>query len=411
MARPRGQRQTGTSLELDPGDFWRLSVAGSSGQTGIGMSERNDQRLLARTDLAWAIAVGGIATVLFMATLWFAWHYAATLFLIFAGVLLGVALTALTELSGRFVRLPEPIRLAIVCLTLAVLLSGVLVLGGATIAQQATVLSNTIKSQLTNVKSFLERNGIDTSYFDLGNLEGSSESSGATAQGTGTGSGTSHNLPSAGTIASSGGAIVSQSLKVLLGTVSIVSNFFIVAFLGLAFAAQPAIYRAGLIVIAPAKYHTQTLAVVDRIGETLKRWLLAQLLTMFAVFAVTWIGLALIGIQSSFILGIQAGLLAFIPTVGALIGGLIVVLASLASGWVAALSAAILFLGVHALESYVLTPIIQRQALDIPPATLFAFQILLGVVFGIWGLALALPLMAIGKVMIDYFKENDAEAA
>ena len=125
---------------------------------------------------------------------------------------------------------------------------------------------------------------------------------------------------------------------------------------------------------------------------------------MAAVFFVTWVGLAIIGIQSSFILGIQAGLLAFIPTVGAILGGLIVVLASLASGWVAALSAFILFLGVHALESYVLTPIIQRQALDIPPATLFAFQILLGVVFGIWGLALALPLMAIAKVMIDHFK-------
>ena len=96
------------------------------------------------------------------------------------------------------------------------------------------------------------------------------------------------------------------------------------------------------------------------------------------------------------------------PTVGAILGGLIVVLASLASGWVAGLSAFILFLGVHALESYVLTPIIQRQALDIPPATLFAFQILLGVVFGIWGLALALPLMAIAKVMIDHFKAEEA---
>ena len=79
-----------------------------------------------------------------------------------------------------------------------------------------------------------------------------------------------------------------------------------------------------------------------------------------------------------------------------------------ASGWVAALSAFILFLGVHAMESYVLTPIIQRQALDIPPATLFGFQILLGVVFGIWGLALALPLMAIAKVMIDHFKAEGA---
>jgi predicted PurR-regulated permease PerM len=132
---------------------------------------------------------------------------------------------------------------------------------------------------------------------------------------------------------------------------------------------------------------------------------------MFVVFLVTWIGLAIIGIQSAFILGIQAGILTFIPTVGALIGGLIVVLASLASGWIAALSALILFLGVHALESYILTPLLQRQALDIPPATLFAFQILLGIVFGIWGLALALPLMAVAKVMIDYFKADDVSSS
>jgi predicted PurR-regulated permease PerM len=162
--------------------------------------------------------------------------------------------------------------------------------------------------------------------------------------------------------------------------------------------------------VAPVRHRATATAIVDRIGDTLERWLIAQIITMFAVFVVTWIGLSIIGIQSSFILGIQAGLLAFIPTVGALLGGLIVVLASLASGWVAAASAFVLFMGVHALESYILTPIIQRHALDIPPATLFAFQILLGVVFGIWGLALALPLMAIAKVMIDYFKADEITA-
>ena len=373
------------------------------------MTESSDQRLIARGDLAWAITVGGIAIVTFAALLWFAWHFAATLFLIFAGMLLGVGLNAMSHLLGRIAPMPQPLRLVIVCLTLAVLLSGVLVLGGATIAQQATVLSNTIKSQLSTVKSYLEKKGVDTSYFDLGNAgaaETTSDSSNPPASGT---TNPPHNLPSASTLASSGGAIVSQTLKVLLGTVSAVGNFFIVLFLGLAFAAQPSIYREGLIFMAPAKYRKPTIEIVDRISETLERWLLAQLLTMFAVFAVTWIGLELIGIPSSFILGIQAGLLAFIPTVGALIGGLIVVLASLASGWVATLSAFILFLGVHALESYVLTPIIQRQALDIPPATLFAFQILLGVVFGIWGLALALPLMAIAKVMIDYFKGQESK--
>jgi predicted PurR-regulated permease PerM len=364
-----------------------------------------DDRPSARTDLAWAISVGGIGVVGFAALLLFTWYYAATLFLIFAGVLLGVALNAMTAMLGHLVRLPHALRLTIVCLVLASLLSGVVFLGGSTIAQQATVLSDTIKSQLVNVKAFLDRNGIDTSYFDLGS-PGASTSSSTPAT---PGSATSHNnLPSAGALASSGGAIVSQTLKLLLGTLSVVGNFFIVLFLGLTFAAQPGVYRKGLLFMAPARHRARATVIVDRIGDTLERWLIAQIITMFAVFLVTWIGLSAIGIQSSFILGIQAGLLAFIPTVGALLAGLIVVLASLASGWVAALSAFALFVGVHALESYVLTPIIQRQALDIPPATLFGFQILLGVVFGIWGLALALPLMAIAKVMIDYFKADEA---
>jgi predicted PurR-regulated permease PerM len=362
-----------------------------------------DNRLTTRNDLAWAISVGGIGVVLFAVGVLFTWYYAATLFLIFAGMLLGVALNAMTNLLGRVVNLSHALRLSIVCLVLAALLSGVVFLGGTTIAQQAAVLSNTIKSQLVTVKAFLEKNGIDTSYLDFG---------GQAAPSTGTapaiGPTATHNLPSAGTIASSGGAIVTQTLKLLLGTVSAVGNFFIVLFLGLAFAAQPAVYRRGLLFMAPARHRARTTVIVDRIGETLERWLMAQIITMAAVFFITWIGLEIIGIQSSFILGIQAGLLAFIPTVGAILAGLIVVLASLASGWVAALSALILFLGVHAMESYVLTPLLQRQALDIPPATLFAFQILLGVVFGIWGLALALPLMAIVKVMIDHFKAEDA---
>jgi predicted PurR-regulated permease PerM len=377
----------------------------------------SDERLLARNDLAWAIAVGGVAAVLFAALLSFAWHFAATLFLIFAGMLLAVALNAMTQLLGRLIRLPQPLRLAIVCLALAALLSGVVVLGGATIAKQATALSDTIKSQVGTVKAFLEKNGVDPSYFEFGGpTETTTDSGSAATPGTTTPSAptpgaTTPRLPSASALASGGTAIIGQTFKILLGTVSAVGNFFIVLFLGLAFAAQPSVYRAGLIFIAPAKYRAQATDIVDRIGETLERWLLAQMLTMFAVFAVTWIGLAIIGIPSSFILGIQAGLLAFIPTLGALIGGLIVVLASLASGWIAAGSAFALFLGVHALESYVLTPIIQRQALDIPPATLFAFQILLGVVFGVWGLALALPLIAIAKVMIDYFKEDGSAAA
>lgn len=355
-------------------------------------------RVPSRTDLAWAIGVGGIATVTFAALLYASWHFAGTLFLIFAGVLFGVFLNALTELTGRLVGGPHGLRLALVCLVLGGLFVGIAFLGGNTISQQAKALSGTIKTQIVNVKGFLERNGVDTSFLELGNA-GLAHPDTAPMQ--------PRNLPSAGELASGGGAIVSQTLKLILGTIGAVGNFFIVLFLGLAFAAQPGVYRNGLVRMVPRRYQAHAEVIVGDTGDMLKRWLLAQLITMIAVFAVTAIGLSLIGIPGAFILGIQAGLLAFIPTVGAILGGLIIVLAAIGSGWIAVLSAFVLFLGVHALESYILTPLIQRQAIDIPPATLFATQILLGIVFGLWGLALALPLMAIGRVVIDHLRGEE----
>ncbi|WP_440640637.1 AI-2E family transporter [Bradyrhizobium sp. PUT101] len=376
------------------------------------MTIPRDERSRTRSDLArdqaWAISVGGIGVVLFTALLAFTWYFAATLLLIFTGMLLGLGLNALIHALGRRVHLPHSIRLAIVCVALALLLAGIAYLGGATIAEQASLLSKTIKSQIVNVRSFLENHGIDTSFFDLGNAA-SDSSANTSSEATSPPAAPSRGpLPSAGALASSGGAIVSQTFKLLLGTIHGVGNIFIVLFLGLAFAAQPAVYHDGLLFLAPARHRARVALVIDRTAETLERWLIAQIVVMIAVGVVTWIGLAIIGIPSAFILGIQAGLLAFIPTVGAIIAGVIVVLASLASGWIPALSAFLLFMGVHAMESYVLTPILQRQALDIPPATLFAFQILLGVVFGIWGLALALPLVAIAKVVIDHFKTYEA---
>src|SRR5579871_2211111 len=164
--------------------------------------EPSDDRRQRRNDLAWAIAVGGIGIVAFAALMAFAWSFAAALFLIFAGMLLGVTLNALTHLLGRILNAPQWLRLAAVCLVLAALLSGVVFLGGTTIAQQATALSNTIKSQLVNVKGFLDRNGIDTSYLDLANPSQGQQGSGTP------GASPPHNLPSPSTLASSGGAIV-----------------------------------------------------------------------------------------------------------------------------------------------------------------------------------------------------------
>src|ERR1700755_2077358 len=127
-------------MRLDPAPHLAI-VCGAKAVKGHFMTVPADPRLQARSDLAWAIAVGGIAVVLFIALLAFTWYYAAAIFLLFTGMLLGVALNAMSNRLGRVVSLPHPVRLIIVCLTLAALLAGIVFLGGSTIADQAKVLS------------------------------------------------------------------------------------------------------------------------------------------------------------------------------------------------------------------------------------------------------------------------------
>ncbi|MBE7246923.1 MAG: AI-2E family transporter, partial [Actinomycetospora chiangmaiensis] len=174
-----------------------------------------------------------------------------------------------------------------------------------------------------------------------------------------------------------------------------------------AFAADPGSYRDGVLRFVPPRKRPRGAAVLDGAGETLRHWLFGQLLTMTVIFLCTWAGLAFLGIGGALILGLQAGLLAFVPTVGPLVAGIVIVLAALASGTKAVIGAVGVYLAVQCLESYGLTPFIQKRALDIPPATIFAGQLILGVIFGLWGIALALPLMAVIKVLLEQLYVED----
>lgn len=364
-----------------------------------------------RQSLARSIAAGGIGIIAFGAVLALAWYSAATLLMLFAGVLFGVFLTAMADLLRRVFGGNQTLRLVIVCVLFTGLLSGVVVLGGATIAQQATALSSTLRAQLGNARDFLEKQGVDTSFLNV-NAKTASTDNGATPIPTSSASPSrGPKLPDASTIASGTGAIVSQTIRILVRVFEGVGNFFIVIFLGLLLAAQPKVYRDGILRFVPRQRLPQAARVIDDISETLRRWLLGQMATMASLFLLTWIGLTLIGIPGALVLGFITGLLTFIPNIGAILAGALIVLASLGSGLTAIISAFMLYLAVQFLEGNVLTPLIQRHAIDIPPATLFASQIFLGVLFGLWGIALALPLIAVGKVCLTHLYGEEEEAA
>jgi predicted PurR-regulated permease PerM len=244
------------------------------------------------------------------------------------------------------------------------------------------------------VKAFFEARGVDTSFLTFDGTPGPDGEKAAPSR---------PNLPSASTIASSTSAIVTQTWKFISGVFETVGNIVIIVLLGLLLATQPTLYRNGMLRFVPRPHAARAAILADDVGETLRRWLVGQLMTMTSLFVITWVGLTLLGIPGALVLGFITGFLSFIPNVGALIAGALIVLASLGSGWAAVAGAFGLYLLVQFLEGNILTPLIQRRAIDIPPATLFAAQIFLGFLFGLWGLALALPLIAIINVVLKHF--------
>lgn len=360
-----------------------------------------------------SLVLAGIGVVSFTAVLLLAWHSADTLLLIFAGILCAVFLDGLTHYLGRIVPLGHGSRLAIVSVLLAILVLGMVALGGATVAGQAQRLGQTLQQQSGTVKSWLDARGIDTRFLDFGKLkDAASQGAGDAQEGRRT-TPTAGGLPSPGTLLSGAGSVLGQASTVALAVFGAIGNVFIVVVLGLFVAADPRTYRDGLLRFVPSRQRTHAASVADDIGITLRHWLFGQLVVMAAIFVCVWLGLSLVGIDGSLVLGLQAGLLCFIPTIGALVAGIIIVLASLASGLKGVIAGLCVYLLVQTLESYVLTPFVQKRALDIPPATLFAGQILLGVLFGLWGVALALPLMAVAKVLLDrlYIEDTLGEDA
>ncbi|TXN20583.1 AI-2E family transporter [Methylobacterium sp. WL9] len=358
----------------------------------------------------------GIAVVAFVALLALCWLASATLLLIFAGVLLGVFLDGLTRGLKYVLPIPRALRLLIASLAVAGFLVGMSAVGGATIAQQGRELGQTIQNQSGTIRDWLKDHGVSLDKLEA--LQGTGEAGQPKPKGDDEPKGglsgfASGALKSPGSLLSDAGSVLGPAATVLLELFNALGNGLVIVFLGVSVAADPGSYRNGVVRFLPPHRRERGGQVLDGMGETLRHWLFGQLITMAVIFLCTWGGLAFLGIGGSLILGLQAGLLAFIPTVGPLLAGVVILLASLASGVNALLGALGVYLAVQTLESYGLTPFIQKRALDIPPATIFAGQLLLGVLFGLWGIALALPLMAVIKVLLAqlYIEETLGEEA
>ena len=136
-------------------------------------------------------------------------------------------------------------------------------------------------------------------------------------------------------------------------------------------------------------------------GFTMRRLMAGRLVGMAVEGIGTWLLLWLGGVPMAALLGLLTGLLAFIPNVGAIVSGVLIVLAGFSVGTNEGLWALAVYFIVQTVDGYVIVPYVARKTVDLAPALVLSAQLLLGALFGIMGLALADPIVAMIKVALE----------
>lgn len=307
------------------------------------------------------VIVGAIAAVAVLL-----WRLIEVVLLIFAAIILAVALVALSRLVMRYVHLGRRWALAVViCLTTIAIL-GLGALLGSRLATQFGQLGHTLQSEWAQVRQT-----------KLGSLLESSSQSVPVAS-------VSHFLTEAAT-----------------GFAGALTGAILIVFVGVFMAADPDWYMRGVLRLVPGPARGRTRLVLESLGTALSRWLRGVVVAMLCIGLATTLGLWVIGIPLALSLGILAGALEFVPYVGPIVSAIPAILVAFTVGPWHVLEVIGLFVVLHVLEGYVLVPAIQKWAVALPPALALTAVVVFGLLFGPLGIILAHPLMVCAIVLVE----------
>jgi predicted PurR-regulated permease PerM len=197
----------------------------------------------------------------------------------------------------------------------------------------------------------------------------------------------------------------------VLGILSGISGFLVatvvIIFVGIFGAAEAPVYRAGVLHLVPRPARRRAGEALDAVVYNLRWWMVGQILLMVIIGASTTVGLWLIGIPLALTLGIIAGIMELVPYVGPWLSAVPALLLALLISPGHLIMVAVLYLGLHILEGYVVLPLLQNRITHVPPALTLVAQAALGEMFGLMGLFLAAPLTVAVLVILKIFYVED----
>ena len=308
----------------------------------------------------------GIAALLVLAV-----YLSESLLIIFGGMVFAALIDGGARLLGRVLKIDRGWRVAIVMLLTVGFLVWVVSFAGSQIADQAAELPATVQSQAVRMLRWMKLHGLAVS---------------------------NENLPSFAEKAFGGIGEVTRAVGGLLGGAATV---FLIVVLGIYLAVEPRLYQRGLAWMLPLDKRAYFEGTASLMGKALRRLLAGRLLGMGVEGLFTWIMLQIYGVPMAALLGLLTGLLAFLPNIGAPVSGALMIMVGFSVSTHMGIYCIFVYVAVHLIDGYVIVPLVARKTVDLAPALVLGMQLIMGVLFGILGLALADPLVAMIKVWLE----------
>jgi predicted PurR-regulated permease PerM len=303
-----------------------------------------------------------------------AWRAREVLLLLFTGVLVALLLSRLTEAVEKHTPLPRGVAYAAVLLLLTGAIVGAGWLAAPSVSRQLDKLTESLPQSVDRLSERIQKYRWASELVDQ--------------------------VPGREQLRDAGPQVLRHAGSVLSSTAGVLGATIVVLVTGLYLAAQLSFYRRGLLRLVPQDRRPRANEVLQEIIQTLQRWLEAQIVSMTIVGVLTTLGLWLLGVPLALTMGLLAALLEFIPNFGPILSAVPAVLLALMDSPRLALWVVLLYVGIQATESYLITPLVQHRLASLPPVLVIVSQILGGVLFGFMGLALATPLLAVALVLV-----------
>ena len=324
----------------------------------------------------------GLALLATCVALFLVWQTVSSLLIVFAGVLFAAFLDAAARALAPVLPLNRALRLTLVLLLLTALMGFGFAWGAGKLPEQTRLLLKVMDTQLDVLQKHLLTYGVDLLGPEWGQ-------------------------DFAQWLFSDQGRFLSHARLVLGGATTVLTGALVIAFLGILFAFDPGSYRESLVLLVKPSYRARMRAVMDEMGNVLRLWFVGQLIRIILMTLCVWVALYLIGLPGPFVLGLQAGLSNFIPYLGPIVAAIPIALVAMPLGGSLLIWAVVIYTIIQSVEGYVIGPLIQRQAVETPPAWTLVTIVLLGALFGVMGIALAMPLVAVGRVAVLRFYVED----